>query len=450
MTARGVPPLSKRPKVLLLAYSFPPVNKIGGVRARYMAKYLTRQEWEVTVVTPAAAVWNQVEAPERVEQDLAAEGVRVIRTGHAWRMLSTEIVGWNGGAGWAVGGLIRRAARGVQIERESGWFAEAERACAGLTEHDVDVVLATGPPFGSFELARRIARRIGRPYVLDFRDLWVANPHLPRSTADRLQRREEAVLEGCAAAIAVSPSLAESLGKRHRLDGKIHILTNGFDPEVLNGVRPTDFGHFAIVYAGTFYPPKRVLTPITAALQELKSRATSKPWAFHYYGASDADVRREAASRGIEDRVVVHGKVSRDEALSAVRGAGVAAVITSVFPQGTLEDRGILTGKLFEAIGLNTPVLAIAPDGSDIESILKQTGLGRRFVGTAVSEIAEFLSTAMERPMTCGTLDYYGWPSIGGRLDQILRKIASAKRSSAGGERSVRAAEAAGRTSGVP
>ena len=41
-----------RPKVLFLAYFFPPLNLIGCVRTRNIATYLTRVGWDVTVVTP--------------------------------------------------------------------------------------------------------------------------------------------------------------------------------------------------------------------------------------------------------------------------------------------------------------------------------------------------------------------------------------------------------------
>ena len=40
-----------------------------------------------------------------------------------------------------------------------------------------------------------------------------------------------------------------------------------------------------------------------------------------------------------------------------VRGAGLAVVITSVNEPASLEDKGIVPAKIFEAIGLGTPTL---------------------------------------------------------------------------------------------
>jgi hypothetical protein len=52
------------------------------------------------------------------------------------------------------------------------------------------------------------------------------------------------------------------------------------------------------------------------------------------------------------DRVIIHGNVSRKEALTATRGAGAAVVITSVAKRASLEENGIMTGKIYEALGL--------------------------------------------------------------------------------------------------
>ena len=65
----------KRPKLLFLACFFPPVQGIGSVRTRNIAKYLARLGWEVTVVTPDPSVWRNVEDPEKVSMELDREGI---------------------------------------------------------------------------------------------------------------------------------------------------------------------------------------------------------------------------------------------------------------------------------------------------------------------------------------------------------------------------------------
>ncbi|GKS64537.1 hypothetical protein YTPLAS72_18410 [Nitrospira sp.] len=71
-------------------------------------------------------------------------------------------------------------------------------------------------------------------------------------------------------------------------------------------------------------------------------------------------------------------------------------MITSVAEEETLEDKGIVTGKIFEAIGLKTPVLLIAPLGSDAGAITASSGLVKSFRGSEILEMASFLDNVVQ------------------------------------------------------
>ncbi len=201
------------------------------------------------------------------------------------------------------------------------------------------------------------------------------------------------MLKGCAAVTIRSPSWGVVLRSSHSIGAKLHVVTNGYDPNEMATVNAYDFGHCAFVYTGIFYPPKRVISPFLAALKFFKENCSesSRTWYFHYYGPDEHHVREQAERFGLNDRIVLHGRVSQREALSAVKGASLAVVITSIEDEGTLEDKGIVTGKIFEAIGVGTPVLLIAPKGSDATTTTAATGLVKSFVGTDIHGMASFL-----------------------------------------------------------
>ncbi len=425
-------PAGRPLKLLFFAWYFPPARGIASVRSWNMAKYLVRSGWQVTVVTPDPALWRHAEGSEAISAELERQGIRRIWTDHRWRWLSPyDLNCWNEGLGRLAGGTCRRVARYLGIEGEIGWLQPTGAACSGLSRDDVDVILATGSPFVSFRLARRLSERLGRPYVLDYRDPWTQNPHAERNRlalSTRLTLRTEArLLAGSAAAIHVSPSCSSAMAQRFELERRPHVITNGYDPEELAAVKPHDFGYSAIVYTGAFYPPKRTAAPLMAALKRLRETAAgNKPdWRFHYYGDAEAHVREEANHWGMMDRVVLHGTVTRAEALSAVKGATIALVITSVFDEGSLEDNGIVTGKVFEPLGLGTPILLIAPRGSDARKIIAETDSGRAFVGTDVDGIAGFLSRLPRRTREASSAEAYSWPAKAAELDGILRNAAA-------------------------
>ena len=428
----GVMSLRGRPKLLFLAYPFPPAKAPGCVRTWNIAMYLTRLGWDVTVVTPDPSILRNIEDDGTTSREFDDVGIKRILTGHRWRCLApNNLKCWNKNLGWFAGKVFRTVARKLEIDLHIGWIKAAEQACFALTAKDVDVILATGSPFAAFNMAQRLSKRLGRPYVLDYRDPWTGNPHHGRLPSPAATNREADVLRGCAAVTIVSPSWGLALEQRFGIDQKLHVVTNGFDSDEMASVKPYNFGHCAFVYAGIFYPPKRSISPFLAALKLLResSQGNAKEWYFHYYGVEEKHIREHADRSGLSDRIVFHGRVPRGEALSAVKGARLALVITSVAEEETLEDKGIVTGKIFEAVGLATPVLLIAPEGSDASLITKPTGLVTSFTGTQIPGMVSFL-----KDVVCGqvpqvrNMEICSWTTISKDLDALLRGLVAGDR----------------------
>jgi glycosyltransferase involved in cell wall biosynthesis len=405
-----------------LAKPFPPARATACTRTWNIAKYLSRFGWDVTVVTPHPSVWRQIDDPDEITSKATKEGIKRILIDHRWRFLRPRALNcWNSGFGWVAGGFSRRIARHLGVNRDIGWIEGVEQGCMSLSNRDVDLILATGSPFASFRLAKQFSDRLGCPYVLDYRDPWTENPHRPSAPSAKEIEEERRLLASCAAATIVSSSWGQALDRRFALGSKLHIIPNGYDPEELANVKPYNFGHFAIVYAGNFYPPKRVITPIMAALTRLGE--TDREWFFHYYGRQEGHVMEEAKRFGVTEKIVAHGWVPQLEALSAVRGAGLTVVISSVKDEASAQDRGIMTGKVYEALGLKTPVLLVAPRGSDLEMIATGKSTVKCFSGGSVEEMAGYIVDLMSGSITRSEIeDNFAWPNIARELDMILRR----------------------------
>jgi glycosyltransferase involved in cell wall biosynthesis len=295
-----------------------------------------------------------------------------------------------------------------------------------LTPDDVDIILASGDPFLAFKLAKLLSDRLRRPYVLDYRDPWTGNLHATQADRPATVQLEARLLTHAAEVTIVSRAWSIAMDQRFALGPKLHVVSNGYDPNELEKVRPHDFGHFAIVYTGGFYPPKRVISPVMAALERLKATTAGSTcsWYFHYYGIHEDHVRAEAQRFGVAERVVLHGRVPRAEALSAVCGAGVTVVITAIAEKGTLADNGMVTGKLFEALGLKTPILLICPSESDAAAIIADAGVHASFTGTDIDGMSRHLLQLMSgriRPSQSAAPERYAWPELVKPLDALLR-----------------------------
>jgi glycosyltransferase involved in cell wall biosynthesis len=415
----------RRPKLLFVAYHFPPVEAIASVRTGNIAKHLARLGWDVTVLCPDPLLFRRIRNIELSARKLQEWGVRCLKTGHRWKFLSNGDL--KPPRSWALllaGKMGRCMMRAIHAEPIIGWFSPAKRACAALRAEDVDIVLSSGPPWTTFCVAGHVARRLRRPLCMDYRDLWTTSPHSDLYSSNRHCRCELALLDDCEAVTAISSSMADCLAETPGVSGKLHVVTNGFDAEDLQDVKPADFGHFAIVYVGQLYPPKRVLDPLLAAMKRLETLRPDPHWRLHCYGPDGAEIRAAADRLGVGGRVTDHGVIPSSEAMAAVRGAGAAVVVTSIFDHGSPADLGIVTGKVFEAIGLGTPVLAIAPQGADLRAILDTTGRANVFQGSDVEGMAAYLAELMAgKTPPAKHPETFAWPNLARKMDAVFRQL---------------------------
>lgn len=382
-----------------------------------MARQLVKLGWEVDVVTPRADLW----AYRRNETADFRSALRVRETGHALRVLSSGYIrGYDGIRARFVGPLLRSVANRFGLDHAWGWTISASRACRQFSPGYADIVLVSGGPFSSFTAARRFAKRIGCPLVLDYRDMWTANPHL--NVGNSFQRRAEAVsLRTASGVITVAPTGMKLLERSFRLPAQRMVLTNGFDEGAMDRVTPTRFAERAIVYCGQLYSPKRVLTPVFEALSRMNDSVGG--YKFHYFGTQGNIVVEQAARFGLKNMVVDHGAVSHQDSLSAIAGADLTVVVTSVDQEGSDADKAIITGKVYEPLGLGVPVLGIAPKGSDLEVVVGESG--RVFPADQLSGISAYIEGVLTqtRQRAAPRMEY-AWTELGARLDGFLRSVA--------------------------
>ena len=181
----------------------------------------------------------------------------------------------------------------------------------------MDLILASGSPFVAFRLAKTLSDRLGRPYVLDYRDPWTGNPHNVRPSRISTIREEASLLEGCAAVTIVSPSWGAALDRSYGVGAKLHVVTNGYDPNEMGNVQGIRLWTLCICLYREFLSAETSHYPVfgCAEAPEGEPWRTQQAWFFHYYGRDESHVREQAERFGVSDRVVLHGRVSRHEVL---------------------------------------------------------------------------------------------------------------------------------------
>ncbi|QDV26131.1 glycosyltransferase [Aureliella helgolandensis] len=260
----------------------------------------------------------------------------------------------------------------------------------------VDVVISTYSPVSTILLGyayRKLRRKC--VWVVDYRDLWTDNSY--RAGRGRLAewygRKVQRVLLRAASLITtVSESLRDQLRKLVP-DKPVTVIYNGFDALDDAEARVTTADHEAkedackIVYTGTIYTGKRSPEPLFKAVNELllEGKITRTQLQLEFLGDRLGNVPQLLKSYDLESCAHCPGQLSRELSYQSQRNASLLLMLGS-------NDPGILTGKIFEYLAAEKPILALGDEAdSAVGKLLSSTGCGVA-VGTDVEEIKSLVS----------------------------------------------------------
>jgi glycosyltransferase involved in cell wall biosynthesis len=266
-----------------------------------------------------------------------------------------------------------------------GWVPFASRAgIARARRHRPDVIYSTAFPISSHLVAGAIHRATGIPWVAEFRDPWVDNviaAPMPRTYRSLQRRIERWIVTRASHTVLVTPGLTAMFAARYpsRAD-RLRTIMNGYDAEELAGLSAAGGdaspGPLRLVYTGTLNRPRETV----AVLDGLERFIASHPDARERLRVElvgtrspefDAAVRPYLASERLGAVVELVDFMPRRSALQRV-GSATAALVT----MGDGPGMGLfVSGKLFDYIGLDRPVLAVAPPG-DLRAVLQSLDWG--------------------------------------------------------------------------
>jgi hypothetical protein len=340
-------------RILVLSWAWPPIGRVGALRAVGMAREWVRAGHEVHVLTGPGDRGGEY-APD-LAADAEATGAVVHRAPAPGIPPSPSLVPSfeRDLAAVEQGAPVSRAR---QILAQWRRFPDAQRswirpALAAARELQAalpcDVVWSTSPPESVHFVARRLALD-GLPWVADFRDPWsdyflARWDPVSRLVVDRITRH---VLRPARAITANTSGIAASIA---RASGReVAAIPNGYDP---GPAATAPVRHRTLGYFGRLDPASQRLDRTFAALRLLRERG--RPWTLVLHltpGGGGGAVPR--VPDDLAGQVHVNRALPHAEALRA------------------------MTGKLYEYVGSGRPVLVNAPSGSEARRLVESTGTG--------------------------------------------------------------------------
>jgi glycosyltransferase involved in cell wall biosynthesis len=402
-------------------------------RASGLTKYLGRLGHRVTVLTSVMSGSGPV--PD------AAHAVRtrdLLVSPLNWRRSGIKALQGDTSASVAAAPSAI-AAWAVPDLQFAGWLPFALPRAIALTRRErFDCVITTSPP-ASAHLIGLAVQACGPAWIADFRDGWTFESQRPTwahpwlGAVDR--QLERLVVRNADAISAVTQPIADDLATRFARP--VETITNGFDPDALpahaapgNGLLSRD--RRSLVHTGTLSYGGRSIEPLVEAFRIL--HATSPGAAERLQIALVGPVtaaEREAVNRsGMPDAFLLAGSLPHDQALAVQRAADGLLVITGA------GQTGVATGKLYEYMTANRPILVIGDDTA-AAGIVERVGGGiavaRDDPHTLATALRRFAENPDELPRpTPAAVEQFAYPALAAQMaeliEQALTRRAAAKR----------------------
>lgn len=367
----------RRPRVLYLAFFFPPSRASGVFRPLAAANFLARADWDVTVYSgPREYFTDFLGSVDEALEDRIDPRVTVRRPAMPMPGATTDIRSLG-----VFAAHLPTVHRKLQRMRQQRGFPEPYRTWiphvlrAAVADHArsrFDLVVATGNPFASFAAAWAFHRLTGVPYVLDYRDAWTFHQFLdedrypPGHAAWAWERR---VLARAAEVEFVNRAMLELHADRHpEVAARMTVVPNGFEPDVVTeaSAPPVPDAPLRFAYLGTVtetmaaeelmqaWEEARRDPRMTDATLTIHGHLGFRPWSVAPLLARIADGAHGVRYAGPVPKSEV-GKVYAD-----------ADALLLWLPGG----RYVTSGKVFEYMATGLPIVSVHPGENAASEVL--------------------------------------------------------------------------------
>jgi glycosyltransferase involved in cell wall biosynthesis len=358
-------------KVLLVTMYFPPSGGGGVQRALKFATHLPELGIETHVLAPDDPKW--IHRDDDPMPPMLAWVHRARYIGPKGRKPAEELHGTQGLERFTKQAQLAGRRLLVPDENVSWNLTAIPTAIRIVKREQIDVVITTSPPSSVHLVGASVKRATGIPWVADLRDSVVAHPH---RHAERLlvrakEQGEHAIAKLIArsanAIVGVSEAISDEMRERNP-KGPVVTIANGSDFDDFAGLEHTPSDRLRITHAGSFFG-KRDPRPFLTALKQSGLDDVS----VRFLGDFRTSDREWAEQLGLGDRLELIAYAPRRRSLELQRDSDALLLL---IPEAGGRGKGVLSGKVFEYLAAERPILAIVPPEGAAADLIRQTGAG--------------------------------------------------------------------------
>lgn len=410
-------------KVLIITYYWPPSGGSGVQRWLKFVKYFREFGIEPIVLTVDPS-FSAFPVHDYTLLDEIPTGIEIYKTQanspfNFYRKVRNKEIPQAGFAGEKKTGFLDKIFRFIRgnffiPDARIGWNKFAIQKAKELIElNKIDCIITTSPPHSTQLIGLELKQMFNLNWLADLRDPWTEiyyNKELFRTTIAKKKdhRFEQECLQKADKVIVVSEDIKRHFGaNRDEILNKIHVIPNGFDEddflkvksEELSGkreeltgksemesgkLRTENLTYKEISYVGNLgeqYPVEGFLEAFSEIL-EIDSN-----WKLQFVGNCHSGVKTIVDRLNISKSVTFIPYVNHTDAIEYMSKARVLLLIIPEIEN----NKGILTGKLFEYLATGNPILNIGPKDGDAATILKENAVSITVNPNEKQEIIDFV-----------------------------------------------------------
>ncbi|MGM0396665.1 MAG: glycosyltransferase family 4 protein [Bacillota bacterium] len=412
-------------KVLIIANEFPPMGGAGVQRTTKFVKYLRDFGLEPVVVTKEHVADL---TDKSLLQDIP-EGVKV----HRLKPYDTV----NRKGIWRLP-MKFLGTRIISPDSEYFWYRlNRDKVMDIVKKEGIKLVYTTSFPYSSHILGLHLKKNMPElRWVADFRDEWTNNPYHRDSIYKRIKfkgekRMELQVTEGCDYFITNTPLMLENfIADNPSLQGRSTFIPNGYDEEDFQELanERDDGEKFVVTYTGSLYG-RRNLDEFMEGLKISidKNEIRKDDLQIRIVGnIYDKVIDSYARKFNLEGQIKSYGYLPHKESIQMLFNSDI---ILLVIGKGK-GSKNFYTGKIFEYIRSDRPILAIVPEDGVAAQVIRETKTGEVVDPEDIEGVSNAISGYYSE-WKKGTIDHnpdwdkirnYSRRSQTGKLAEILKE----------------------------
>ena len=284
---------------------------------------------------------------------------------------------------WSIKNILN-----LLFDYKNNFFAKKVLTATQNKNYDL-VFCSTFHTFG-LKAALKVAQKQNIPLHLDLRDIAEQcdtneynNSKIALGLISKIYRninisRRNQVLKQAHSITTVSPWHVNFL---KQFNPNTHLIYNGYDSTLFQP-RTTKTNYFDIIYTGKWYSTTlQDPTLLFQALAEINNPQIRLIW----YTNADvhSQISKLAQQHNLTTPLIINNYVPNNEIPNLLNRSSIILVLTN---KG---NRGIMTTKFFEAIGVEKPILCVRSDEECLAQTIKEINAG--LATTNVEEVKEFI-----------------------------------------------------------